>query len=145
MNTEKKIVLITGSESGIGQSAAIRMLNYGYVVIGADIRKNPDFMNDNPDYVFFRTDLTDHKQITGLFDFVKKEYGRIDILLNCAGITSLDGINDITPEKWDKMFDINLRAVFFCWPKCLKYYEKTEIRQNCKYFFQCRRKRRGKQ
>jgi NAD(P)-dependent dehydrogenase (short-subunit alcohol dehydrogenase family) len=40
--------------------------------------------------------------------------------LNCAGITSLENVNSLTPEKWDNMLNINLRAVFFCCQRALK-------------------------
>ena len=120
MNTEKKIVLITGSESGIGKSAANLMLDRGCTVIGADIRKNPDFVSDNPNYFFIKIDMTFMEEVNSLYEFICKEFGRLDVLLNCAGITSLEGINQITPEKWDNMLSINLKAVFFSCQKALE-------------------------
>ncbi len=121
MNTETKIVLITGSESGIGQSAVDLMLKNGCTVIGADIKQNPDFQSKkNPDYHFFSTDLTESNQVDRLFDNIRKKFHKLHILLNCAGITSLEGINQITPEKWDYMLAVNLKAVFFCCQKALE-------------------------
>lgn len=126
VNTEQRIVIVTGAESGIGDAVVELMLKDNCKVIGVDLIQNGSTDLDNPDYKFIQTDLTDLKKVDELFDYIKSIYGRIDILLNCAGITSLDGINEIISEKWDEMLDVNLKAVFFCCQNALKIMTKQK-------------------
>ena len=124
LEERSKIILITGAESGIGRTTAELMLKAGYYVVGADIKTNELSRPDYPNYYFVKTDLTDPAQIDELFETVYSRFKRLDVLLNCAGITSLDDVHEITPEKWDLMLDINLKAVFFCCRNALAIMEK---------------------
>ncbi len=61
-----------------------------------------------------KTDVRKRDDIYGLVAFAEKEFKRIDILFNSAGICKRIDIEDISEEDWDEMIDINLRGVFFC-------------------------------
>ncbi len=120
MDFKDKTVVITGSEGGIGYIAADLMIKNGASVIGVDLRQNNGSKLDAGKYEFIQTDVSDVEEIEKLFEQVISIYKHIDILLNCVGITSLDAVNEITSELWDKMFDVNLKSVFFCCRNALK-------------------------
>ena len=70
---------------------------------------------------YIKTDLTDMSQIRSLFTETIATYGTVDILVNCAGISRLTKVPDLTPEEWDLVLSVNLKAVFFCSQEALKY------------------------
>lgn len=120
MDFKDKIVVITGSEGGIGYIAAELMIKKGASVIGVDLRQNNGINLNKEKYEFMKTDVSNVLEIKKLFSNIITKYNKIDILLNCAGITSLDGVMDITSELWDTMLDVNLKSVFFCCQNALK-------------------------
>lgn len=113
-----KTVLLTGSGGGIGYEAARAFVWLGANVIIAEINEdkgnnaqqkiNKDFKTDKA--VFYRIDISDNKQIDELYDFISERYGFLDILFNNATITPLGAIDDVSVEKWDKSYAVNLRA-----------------------------------
>lgn len=121
MKDNSKIVLVTGSGSGIGFSAVNLMLRKGDIVIGADLKNNEFFKQNDGQFSYIKTDITDEQQLNSLFEYIGKKFGKLDVLLNCAGITSLDAIGDITSENWDRMFAVNLKAVFLTCQRALKF------------------------
>ena len=125
MDFKDKIAVITGSERGIGYTTAKLMIEKGASVIGVDLKES-NGTSLNPDkYEYIKADISDVNEIDALFSQIGSKYEKIDILLNCAGIASLDGVMDITSELWDKMLDVNLKSVFFC----SQYALKTMIKQ----------------
>ncbi len=92
------------------------MLELGHRVLGADLRRNCGLGTAHADapYTFRRTDVTKNDQVQRLFDAVAKDDEPLDVLFNCAGVTSLTPIPEISLEEWDRMFAVNLRAVFLC-------------------------------
>ena len=117
---QNKVVLVTGAESGIGRAVAGKMLETGARVVGADLEQKWSHGANKEQYLFVKTDLTEMEDLERLFAETEKHFGSIDVLVNCAGITGLEGIFDITPESWDKMMSINVKAVFFCCQKALQ-------------------------
>jgi len=114
-----KVVVITGSESGIGKATTTLFLRKGARVIGLD-RNNSNCFPNNHRYILKRIDLLDLDEIKRTFQQIKAEHDKIDLLINCAGITSLTPVMDITPEDWDHVMHINLRSMFFCSKYALK-------------------------
>lgn len=107
------MIVVTGAESGIGHAVAVLMLERGYRVIGADIRQSAAEGLDSERYTFVSTDVTKDDELESLFQKVEAEGDTLDALFNCAGVTSLLSIPQITPDEWDRMLAVNLRAVFF--------------------------------
>lgn len=109
MKNSTKIVLITGSRKGIGRTLVEYYLNIGYIVIGCS-RQDSDLIN--PNYKHFICDVSDEISALKIFKFIKSEYGKLDILINNAGVASLNHIllTPITTVK--KLFDTNLLGTF---------------------------------
>lgn len=83
------IVLITGTRKGIGKFLAEHYLRKGHSVIGCS-RKETDLSNGN--YRHFCLDVSDEPKVKQMFSKIRKEYGRIDVLINNAGIASMNHI-----------------------------------------------------
>lgn len=83
--TGRKVILITGSRKGIGRYLAEHYLDRGSLVIGCG-REDTDLSRDG--YRHFCLDVADEKPVMDMFATVRKEYGRLDVLINNAGIAS---------------------------------------------------------
>lgn len=92
---ENEIMLITGTRKGIGKYLAEYYLDKGLTVIGCS-RGESSILHEN--YRHFELDVSDEKAVTAMVRSVKKEFGRIDVLLNNAGVASMNHIL-ITPFK----------------------------------------------
>jgi 3-oxoacyl-[acyl-carrier protein] reductase len=101
-----KVVIVTGASGGIGGAVAKRFFQYGAKVYSTDIRGeegNNFIIGDIADVGFLQS------MVTGI---VEKE-GRIDILINSAGICPRTPVLAIYPEEWKRVMEINLTSVFF--------------------------------
>ena len=107
MELQGKVAVITGAGSGIGAATVRRLINKGVFVFAADIsndRLNQEFSNtENVETIAL--DVSDSKAVNALFQRVNEKFGRLDMLLNGAGI------NAPTPESNQKMVDTNVAAV----------------------------------
>ncbi len=116
---KEKIVYITGAARGIGKTIAECFANEGARVIISDInieeaektaRELSHF--DNQVKAIF-ADVSKVEDVRRPFDFIRKEYGKLDVLVNNAGIQIRTPSVDFKEEDWDKLMGINLKAVFF--------------------------------
>lgn len=118
MLLNNKIAIITGAAKGIGAQCAKTFAKNGATVIIVDLDEKQGketAKNISEEYgpcIFVKVDVSNEAEILELFDFVNKKYGRLDILLNVAGICSTNTIFIETMRGWDKMMDINLKGTF---------------------------------
>lgn len=109
MRLKDKIAVITGANRGIGREIAETFLKEGAVVINVN-RGEPFWEQKN---LFFKSaDVTDREGLEKVVSEIKKEFGRIDVLVNNAGVTYDSLTQKMTEEMWDKVIDINLKGVF---------------------------------
>jgi len=113
MTEIERVAVVTGSESGIGFAVAHLFLTEGYRVIGADLNNLDTENHRNDRFLFIPTDVADARELEGMFSIVESKFGRLDVLVNCAGITSMDSVDRITDDDWNRMMDVNLKSVFF--------------------------------
>ncbi|HMS63747.1 MAG TPA: SDR family oxidoreductase [Ignavibacteria bacterium] len=108
----KKVLLITGSRKGIGRYLSEYYCEKNFTVIGCS-RGKSDFENKN--YRHFELDITDENKVKSMFNSVRKDHGRLDVLINNAGIASMNHIM-LTPLKTvENIFDTNFLGSFlFC-------------------------------
>ncbi|MGL4343859.1 MAG: SDR family NAD(P)-dependent oxidoreductase [Cellulosilyticaceae bacterium] len=110
MRLEGKVAVITGASSGIGEGVAQRFLAEGAKVIGCGIEKEAAIQDDNMCYV--QADLTQFDAALNVITEGVKVFGKVDILVNCAGVTLTGSLEDTTTEDFTKQFDINVVGVF---------------------------------
>jgi len=119
---EEKIALVTGGNSGIGLATAKQFVNEGaYVFITG--RRQPELdaavMEIGRNVTAVRSDVSKLSDLDRLFDQIKSEKGRLDILFANAGIAKYAKLGEITEELLDSIFDINVKGVVFTVQKAL--------------------------
>jgi len=116
---DKKVALVTGANRGIGQSIALKFAREGMAV--ALTGRNESLLEKVSDEIrttggheplIIPAELQDVSQIPAIPEQVMKEWERIDILVNNAGLGYLKPFLEITPQEFQEMLDVNLRAVF---------------------------------
>ena len=114
-----RVALVTGGGRGIGEASARRMAKYGAKVILADLNLEAaqgvaqDIKAQGGEAAALEFNVADFDHIKEKVNEAKAIYGRIDVLVNVAGITGSTPIDQITPESWDRMMDIDLKSMFF--------------------------------
>jgi 3-oxoacyl-[acyl-carrier protein] reductase len=120
MKLENKVAIITGAGSGIGRESAVLFAKEGAKVVVADVNEKggeetvSTIKNDGGESFFFKLDVTDREQSKNMVKTTMEKYGRIDVLINNAGITQDALVAKMTEEQWDRVIDINLKGVFNC-------------------------------
>jgi len=107
---EGKVCVVTGAAGGIGAESAQLFVEEGATVVGVDLR------DDGAGTQALAVDVADEQQVSDLYDRVRREHGRIDVLFNNAGISPADdaSVLDTTLEAWQRVQDVNLKSVFLC-------------------------------
>ena len=106
-----KVALITGASSGIGSAAAKLFAHEGWHVIGVARRKmnKPEGINH-----YISGDVSKVSDVQRIFDEITNEEGRIDALINNAGIQICKPLVETTVEQWDAIMNTNVRSIFLC-------------------------------
>lgn len=105
-----KVALVTGANGGIGMCICDMMIACGATVIGIGVGNIPGSMNKSVDYR--ECNVADLSACETLFDDVIGKYGRIDILVNCAGITRDALTSKMTEKQFDDVISVNLKGVW---------------------------------
>ena len=104
-----KVVVITGTSKGIGKAMALYYLNKNFVVAGCS-RSSSSIDDEN--YRHFELDITDEKAVVIMVRAIRKEFKKIDILINNAGIASMNHILTTSNESISKLFNTNFLGTF---------------------------------
>ena len=107
---DDKVCVITGTASGIGAEMARVFKGEGATVVGVDLNES-ETVDIN-----IRADVTDEQQVAGMYGRTKQEFGRVDVLVNNAGINPPEdeSVLDTPVETWQWVQDVNVRSVFLC-------------------------------
>jgi NAD(P)-dependent dehydrogenase (short-subunit alcohol dehydrogenase family) len=127
-----KVVIVTGASSGIGYATALQFAAVGAKVVAVGrnekelntLREEAQSLDGNVKIQL--GDVREVKQVDRLVTDTAETYGRVDVLVNCAGIIQNGSIENTTLDEWDKMMDINLRSVFYLMQRCVPHLEKTK-------------------
>ncbi|MEX8507631.1 MAG: 3-oxoacyl-ACP reductase FabG [Leptothrix ochracea] len=120
MRLRNKVTIITGAAQGIGLATALKFAEEGATVILCDLRfEAVDAAVEQchqlgATAVGYAINVTDRAQFDNVVEEVRQKFGRIDVLVNNAGITRDARLQKMTIEQFDEVIDVNLRAVFHC-------------------------------
>lgn len=118
-NLENKVILITGASSGIGEATARTLAAAGATVVIGARRTNrleelaAEIVASGGKTIFRSLDVTSRDSFQSFADAAVKAFGRIDVIINNAGIMPLSPMASLKVEEWDRMIDVNIRGVLY--------------------------------
>ncbi|MBW1801180.1 MAG: 3-oxoacyl-ACP reductase FabG [Deltaproteobacteria bacterium] len=135
MRLKDKVMIITGAGQGIGAAYARRTVEEGAKVVVADINGEKaqavagDITAKGHEAMAVKTDVSDENSTRNLVQKVVDTYGRVDVLINNAGIFStikLKPAEEISVQEWDQLMGVNLRGVFLCCKAVIPFMKKQK-------------------
>ena len=121
-SVKNKICCVTGAGRGIGHKLASALVEHGAIVIGIDLEYSED------EHIIqhkLSLNLTESKTFEYVYNFIEEKYGKLDVLLNCAGIT-LPHEGKYPIEAWNKTFAININVPFELTTTMVPLLEKSQ-------------------
>ena len=113
MKLEGKTAFVTGGRGGIGRAIVARFLNEGAAVYSADLGEGGSLdRHDDDGSRFVRLDVTREDECIAAMDRVRDEAGRLDVLVNAAGIEIEKTIEETTLDEWNRSFAVNVTGMF---------------------------------
>jgi NAD(P)-dependent dehydrogenase (short-subunit alcohol dehydrogenase family) len=120
----KPVVVVTGGARGIGLEICNTFLQRGYRVAALDVDKETlvqtDAQFNSPDFLAIHCDVSKPLQVSRSIDRIEKKFGRIDSLVNNAGVAIFKPILEVTWQDWRSIMDTNLDGAFCCTQACAK-------------------------
>jgi NAD(P)-dependent dehydrogenase (short-subunit alcohol dehydrogenase family) len=117
MKLENKVAIVTGGGRGMGRAMALRFASEGAQVVIAEVDRpsgEQTFADIGRRGLLLHTDVAKVAEIEELIAATVTAFGRIDVLVNNAGVTKSLGFFDVTEADWDWMYSVNARGLLFC-------------------------------
>lgn len=118
-NIQDKVVIITGASSGIGEATAKELASKGAKLVLAARREDrlqkllEEIQNNGGRAIYKVTDVASHEQMEELADYALKQFGKIDVMVNNAGVMPLSLVYEKKIKEWDTMIDVNIKGVLY--------------------------------
>jgi NAD(P)-dependent dehydrogenase (short-subunit alcohol dehydrogenase family) len=107
-----KVVIVTGAASGIGRSCALRLLDEGATVVGADLADRAPEPSVGGAWSFEHVDVSDETSVTELVTATVDRLGRIDGMVNAAGVAGGGPVHMLARDDWERIISVNLTGTF---------------------------------
>jgi len=122
-NHQPRVIIITGTSSGLGKVILESLSHSNFILVACSRKKKTKILNKK-NIFFSKVDVTSENQIKKFINKTYKKFGRIDVLINNAGIAFNSKFQDINSNKMDKLFKTNVYAPFFLIRHCLPIMKK---------------------
>ena len=132
-NNSSKVAIVTGASSGIGYATSLALSKAGIrVAVGArrldkleelkkQILKNSDEGKEEQIFTQGKLDVTSKSDCDSFVDTVVKKWGRVDILINNAGLMPLSYFKNCKVNEWEQMIDVNIKGLLYCTSAVIPY------------------------
>ena len=130
-----KVIAITGASSGIGRATALLLAGRGAkMVLGARRADRLAALADQiaasgGEAAYIQTDVSRRKDVAGLVQLAQERYGKLDVLINNAGIGPISLLDELRVEDWEEMIDINLKGTLYGIAAALPVFRQQEFGQ----------------
>lgn len=123
-----KVALVTGASRGIGSAVAIQLAKDGYDICinyheredrALQVKEKIESLGRRA--VIFQADVADHDKVREMFAYTRAELGEVDVLVSNAGIAGQCQIQDLTQERWERFFAVNVTGAFNTVQEALPY------------------------
>jgi len=131
-NIEGKVIVITGASSGMGEAATRHLSEQGAIAVLGARRIDriqslaEEINNKGRKALAIATDVTQVEQVKALVDAAVKKYGRIDVLLNNAGVMPQSLLEKLKIDEWNQMIDVNIKGVLYGIAAALPYMKEQK-------------------
>jgi len=132
MRLTDRVAVITGGANGIGEAYVVGMAKEGARVVSVDVdqkageRVIQEIKKAGGEGIFIRTDVSRKEDVEKMVAETIKKYGKLDIIVNNAGILFTAPVEETTEEMWDKLFAVNVKGLFFCAQAAAKEMKKQK-------------------
>jgi len=117
-----KVILITGSSQGIGRAIALKFAKSGAKIVLNDIQSQEESLKKVKEEIeklktkakYYFADVSNYEQVEKMMKDIEEDFGRLDVLVNNAGIIADRTLAKMTKEEWQRVIDIDLTGVFNC-------------------------------
>ncbi|OWR32674.1 oxidoreductase [Saccharibacillus sp. O23] len=119
MSIERKVVIVTGASSGIGEATALLLAAQGAkLVLGA---RRPEALEDlvsriaeaGGEAVSVSTDVSRREEVSALVDLAMQRYGKLDVYVGNAGVMPISRLEELRVDEWEAMIDVNLKGFLY--------------------------------
>jgi len=125
-----KTAVVTGAGSGIGRAVVRALLEDGYLVALAGRRADAliETAAGHENALTIPTDVSDEDSVAALFGTVRERWGRLDLLVNNAGVAAAGTVADLSVEDWKRTVDVNLTGMFLCARQAVRLMKEQDPR-----------------
>lgn len=131
MNFEGKVVFVTGAAQGMGKAICDRFAGFGAKVVAADIQgeaaaKTVAGLGERG--LAVECNVADAASVQSAFAATEERFGRVDVVVNAAGIGALDGFPETPDDSWARVLGVNVNGTFYCSREGARLMQKHEIK-----------------
>jgi len=118
-----RTAIVTGGARGIGEAITRKLHSLGYnVLVNYNTsEERATKLKEELGVEIYKADVSDYNQVKDMVDYCVENFGKIDLLVNNAGISSIKPFLDINEDEWDRLIAVNLKSVYNCSKNVLEY------------------------